>query len=77
VGVPCGGPWTERLNSDATDYGGSGVGNWGGVEAVAEPCHGRPWSVRLTLPPLSVLVLEAAGAAERRAAPGVFDLPVR
>jgi 1,4-alpha-glucan branching enzyme len=77
LGVPCGGRWTERLNSDAADYGGSGVGNWGGVEAVAEPCHGRAWSVRLTLPPLGVLVLQAAGASERQAAPGVFDLPVR
>ena len=77
VGVPCGGRWTERLNSDATDYGGSGVGNWGGVEAVPEPWHGRAWSVRLTLPPLGVLVLEAAGPAERQAATGVPDAPVR
>src|SRR5690606_10362241 len=47
VGVPRGGTWIERLNTDAVDYGGSGVGNLGAVEAVAEPCHGRPWSLPL------------------------------
>jgi 1,4-alpha-glucan branching enzyme len=54
VGVPCGGFWKERLNSDGWEYGGSGVGNLGGVEAAAEPCHERPWSLSLTLPPLAV-----------------------
>ncbi len=61
VGVPRGGTWIERLNTDAVDYGGSGVGNLGAVEAVAEPCHGRPWSLPLTLPPLATIVLEPAG----------------
>ncbi|MFM1988150.1 MAG: 1,4-alpha-glucan branching enzyme GlgB [Pseudomonadota bacterium] len=57
LGVPCGGRWTELLNTDAIDYGGSGQGNLGGVDADARASHGRPWSVALTLPPLSVIVL--------------------
>ncbi len=57
VGVPSGGFWSEALNTDAECFGGSGVGNLGGVEATQEPFHGRPFSLSLTLPPLSVLVL--------------------
>jgi 1,4-alpha-glucan branching enzyme len=45
------------INSDATDYGGSGVGNMGQVEAAAEPWHGRPASAVLTVPPLAALWL--------------------
>ncbi len=59
VGVPCGGLWHERLNSDAENYGGSGWGNYGRVEAEALPWHGRPWSLDLVLPPLSVTVFES------------------
>jgi 1,4-alpha-glucan branching enzyme len=55
VGVPRPGRWTEVLNGDALEYGGSGMGNGGGVEAEATECHGRPYSLELTLPPLSVL----------------------
>jgi 1,4-alpha-glucan branching enzyme len=58
VGVPAGGPWKELLNSDAKEYGGRGLGNLGAVEAVAEPLHGRSHSLRLTLPPLGVLVFK-------------------
>ncbi len=58
VGVPAAGPWKELLNSDAKDYGGRGLGNLGSVEAVAEPLHGRSHSLRLTLPPLGVLVFK-------------------
>jgi 1,4-alpha-glucan branching enzyme len=46
------------LNSDAQEYGGSGRGNLGAVEAVAEPRHGRSHSLRLTLPPLGILVFK-------------------
>jgi 1,4-alpha-glucan branching enzyme len=56
VGVP--GPpgyWSELLNSDAKEYGGSGQGNMGGVEAVPIPLHGRPYSLTLTLPPLATV----------------------
>ena len=55
-GVPEGGFWTEILNSDAAVYGGSGMGNAGGMEAEALPCHGQSWSLPLTLPPLSIVV---------------------
>ena len=55
VGVPRGGVWRERLNSDARDYGGSGVGNMGAVEAAPLSCHGRRFSLSLALPPLSIL----------------------
>ena len=57
IGVPRRGFWTERFNSDAQAYGGSGAGNYGGVATVPLPYHGRDHSVILTLPPLSVLVL--------------------
>jgi 1,4-alpha-glucan branching enzyme len=55
VGVPAGGTWTEILNSDALEYGGSGRGNAGATEALPEPFHGHGRSLRLTLPPLAVL----------------------
>jgi len=60
VGVPQGGYWRELLNSDAPFYGGSGQGNFGGVEAQPVAAHGRPHSLVLHLPPLSVLILRAA-----------------
>jgi 1,4-alpha-glucan branching enzyme len=59
VGVDRLGTWREILNSDAGEFGGSGVGNLGAVEAVPVPWHGRPVSVRLTVPPLGALFLEA------------------
>ncbi len=54
VGVPRGGFWKELLNSDAAAYWGSGRGNMGGMDAEAVQAHGRPYSLNLTLPPLSV-----------------------
>jgi 1,4-alpha-glucan branching enzyme len=57
VGAPTGGWWSERGNSDAVEYAGSGVGNFGRVEAHPVPLHGQPWSLTLTLPPLAVLFL--------------------
>jgi len=57
IGVPAGGLWLERLNSDASVYGGTGAGNLGGVQAEGVPAHGRPFSVPLTLPPLSALFM--------------------
>ena len=61
IGVPSGGYWRELLNSDAEMYGGSGQGNFGGVNASSEGIHGRGHSLDLTLPPLSLLVLKQAG----------------
>jgi 1,4-alpha-glucan branching enzyme len=55
VGVPQGGYWRELLNGDGAEYGGSGVGNRGGVLASGERYHGRPCSLSLTLPPLAVV----------------------
>jgi len=60
VGVPSIGRWAELLNSDAVDYGGSGQGNLGGVDAELVPAHGFPQSLSLTLPPLAMLFLKPA-----------------
>jgi 1,4-alpha-glucan branching enzyme len=57
VGVSVGGTYIEVLNSDADEYGGSGVGNMGRIAATATPAHGRPASLDLTLPPLATLIL--------------------
>jgi len=54
VGTPRGGEWQEILNSDAARYGGSNMGNLGGAETAPIGLHGRPYSLTLTLPPLSV-----------------------
>jgi len=61
VPLPAGGAWREVLNTDAAEYGGSGIGNLGEVEAVEEPLHGRPFSAALTLPPLAAVWLVPAG----------------
>ncbi|MBW3662872.1 MAG: 1,4-alpha-glucan branching protein GlgB [Actinobacteria bacterium] len=63
VGVPHAGTWDEIANSDAEEYGGSGQGNLGAVEAVPVPYHGRPYSLNLTLPPLSVVALRGEPSA--------------
>lgn len=55
IGVPSGGFWREILNSDAADYWGGGLGNLGGVNAEEFSSHGRPYSIRVTLPPLSIV----------------------
>lgn len=55
VGVPGGGIWQEVLNSDAELYGGSGVGNFGGVEAAPVSAGEMYHSLMLRLPPLCVL----------------------
>jgi 1,4-alpha-glucan branching enzyme len=61
VGVPRGGFWRETLNSDAHEYGGSGQGNMGGVEAAPIAHHGRPFSLTLTLPPLGAIFFMPEG----------------
>jgi 1,4-alpha-glucan branching enzyme len=57
LGLPSAGHWVEALNSDSEHYGGSNLGNLGGVVATDEPRHGQPASAVLTLPPLSGLIL--------------------
>ncbi|MTH34656.1 1,4-alpha-glucan branching protein GlgB [Paracoccus limosus] len=59
IGLPQAGRWREAINTDATVYGGSGVGNLGGVEASGTALDGQLASAALTLPPLSVVVLVA------------------
>ena len=55
LGVGRSGYWKEVLNSDASDYGGSGQGNLGGVSADTDRLHGREYSIRIILPPLGAL----------------------
>ena len=61
VGAPQPGWWAEVFNSDAAVYGGSDVGNAGGAEACHGPAQGRPHSLRLTLPPLAMVLLRRQG----------------
>ncbi|MBB3038854.1 1,4-alpha-glucan branching protein GlgB [Hoyosella altamirensis] len=60
VGLPAKGTWREAVNTDSTDYGGSGVGNMGSVEATGEPWNGLPASAVVQVPPLGVLWLVPA-----------------
>jgi 1,4-alpha-glucan branching enzyme len=55
IGLPRAGRWREVLNTDARDWGGSGMGNAGQVWAEDQPWHGRDWSAPMVLPPLAVL----------------------
>jgi 1,4-alpha-glucan branching enzyme len=57
VGMPVCCRWRELVNTDSTYYGGSGVGNLGGVEAEPVPWHDQPFSATLTLPPLGAVWL--------------------
>jgi 1,4-alpha-glucan branching enzyme len=58
IGVSHPGFYREIVNSDAREYGGSGQGNMGGVEAAPAPHHGRPFSLNMTLPPLAAVYLK-------------------
>jgi 1,4-alpha-glucan branching enzyme len=60
LGVPLPGFYREALNSDAQIYGGSNVGNMGGVEAELCESHGQPYCLSLTLPPLGTVIFERA-----------------
>ncbi len=63
VGMPMPGPWREVLNSDWSEFGGSGVSNPGTVWAQDGNCQGRAQHVTLVLPPLGVCVLQPGEAA--------------
>ena len=65
VGLPFAGLWQELLNTDASRYGGSNLGNLGGVTARAEPSHGLPASAEVVLPPLATVFLRFAGDGVR------------
>ena len=58
IGVPDPGFYAERLNSDASIYGGGNVGNGGGIESEPIAAHGFDQSLRLTVPPLGCLLLK-------------------
>jgi len=58
IGVPRGGRWRERLNSDAEIYGGSNLGNGGAISSEPIPIHGFEQSLSLTLPPLATVWLQ-------------------
>jgi 1,4-alpha-glucan branching enzyme len=57
LGLPHTGGWRELLNTDAYEYGGSGVGNLGRVEADDQPWHSQPASALLRVPPLGAVWL--------------------
>ncbi|MBT2503727.1 1,4-alpha-glucan branching protein GlgB [Curtobacterium sp. ISL-83] len=59
-GLPTAGVWEEVLNSDATAFGGSGVGNLGGITAEDTPWAGRPASAHIVVPPLGAVWLRLA-----------------
>ena len=58
IGVPEAGYYKEVLNSDAGIYGGSNLGNYGGVNSIEQTSHGFPHSLSLTLPPLSIVIFK-------------------
>ncbi len=61
IGLPWAGEWREALNTDASSYLGSGVGNLGAVTATDEPWHGQPASATLVVPPLATVWLTSPG----------------
>ena len=62
IGLPSPGKWREVLNSDAGIYGGSNMGNLGGVLSEEHKMHGQPYSAALTLPPLGVVAFQLEAA---------------
>jgi 1,4-alpha-glucan branching enzyme len=56
IGLPRAGHYREVFNSDSAWYGGANLGNAGGIDAVAAPCHGRNYSAAVTLPPLACVI---------------------
>jgi len=59
IGVPRGGFWREILNSDASEYGGSGQGNPERMSAHKNTWHGRPYSMEITLPALAIVCFKS------------------
>ena len=60
IGVPHAGYWREVINTDLTQYGGSGVTLGGGIDSEPIPTHGFAQSIALTLPPLGAVILKRA-----------------
>ncbi|REE98915.1 1,4-alpha-glucan branching protein GlgB [Thermomonospora umbrina] len=70
VGLPRTGGWREVLNTDAFEYGGSGVGNMGRVDATDEPWHAQPASAVLRVPPMGAVWLAPESPGVRGSATG-------
>jgi 1,4-alpha-glucan branching enzyme len=64
LGMPVGGAYRALLNTDAADYGGSGLHLADGLHTEPHPSHGRAHSLRLTLPPLATIILQPENAPE-------------
>ena len=62
VGLPELGYYQEIFNSDAGYYGGSNMGNCGGVEAEETPWNDRPYSAQVVLPPLAGVILKKSNS---------------
>ncbi len=58
VGVPLSGAWREAFNSDAEDFGGSGIGNLGQVTTAPVAWNGRRQSISVTIPPLGAVLFK-------------------
>ncbi len=58
IGVPLLGFYQELLNSDSEIYGGSNIGNRGGVHAEEVSHHGQPYSIMIEFPPLATVVFK-------------------
>ncbi len=61
IGLPAEGCWREIFNSDAAEYGGSGMGNFGQVTANTAPSHGLPASAEILVPPLATVMFQLEG----------------
>ncbi|HEX4275049.1 MAG TPA: 1,4-alpha-glucan branching protein GlgB [Bryobacteraceae bacterium] len=67
IGVPEAGFYREILNSDSEQYGGSNLGNLGGVTASATKSHGRPHTISITLPPLAIVAFQCQRPTDQNA----------
>ena len=63
LGVPLAGEYVEVLNTDSTFYGGSNLGNGGALQAASGEWMRRPANIEVTIPPLGMIILQAAGTA--------------
>ena len=55
IGAPSSGFYCELLNSDAANFGGSGIGNAGALRSEPTPWQGQPYSIVVTVPPLAIV----------------------
>ncbi len=77
IGVPRACNYREVLNTDASTYGGSNVGNYGVAVVEPVPSHGYPQSIVLSLPPLGVLYLAPVDVGEPTEAELERERPAR